>query len=78
MSADQLPLPTDMPVRERLAAHIVCRRCHRALHDPLSRLLRIGPECRRPDRAVRRCEVEQEELPGLSGGGCPEKMPDAT
>lgn len=61
---DQLPLPTG-PVRERLAVHVRCRRCNRLLHDPESRLLRLGRECRGQGAVGRRHEVEQDELPGM-------------
>jgi hypothetical protein len=61
---DPLPLP-DSPVRGQLAGRVSCRRCHRPLHDPESRLLRLGPECRNPDRRARRHEVEQDTIPGV-------------
>jgi hypothetical protein len=61
---DQLPLPSP-EAQGQLAARVTCRRCHRPLHDPESRLLRLGPECRDPDRHTRRHDVEQDQLPGL-------------
>ena len=60
---DQLPLPE--PAQGLLAARVTCRRCRRPLHDPESRLLRLGPECRGADRHTRRHDVEQDQLPGL-------------
>jgi hypothetical protein len=60
----QLPL-ADSPVEGLLAVRVTCRRCHRPLHDPESRMLRLGPECRDPDRHARRHDVEQDRLPGL-------------
>ena len=60
---DQLPLPES--AQGLLPVRVTCRRCHRPLHDPESRLLRLGPECRDPDRRVRRHDVEQDQLPGL-------------
>ncbi|WP_327680028.1 DUF6011 domain-containing protein [Kitasatospora sp. NBC_00458] len=58
------PLPlaaTPGPVRPR----VTCRRCHRPLHDPESRILRLGPECRDPADRVARHEVDQDPLPGI-------------
>ncbi|MGW6912785.1 DUF6011 domain-containing protein [Kitasatospora sp. NPDC054939] len=40
------PLPGTPPEPEPLRARVTCRRCHRPLHDPESRMLRLGPECR--------------------------------
>ncbi|AUY50152.1 DUF6011 domain-containing protein [Streptomyces sp. CB01881] len=60
------PLPgTDAP--EVLRPRVTCRRCHRPLHDPESRMLRLGPECRDPAERVARHEVEQDTLPGMDG-----------
>ncbi|MCG6499007.1 DUF6011 domain-containing protein [Kitasatospora sp. A2-31] len=59
------PLPgtsTVQPLRPR----VTCRRCHRPLHDPESRMLRLGPECRDPAERVPRHEVDQDPLPGLA------------
>ncbi|MFJ9692858.1 DUF6011 domain-containing protein [Kitasatospora sp. NPDC101183] len=59
------PLPgTDTP--EALRPLVTCRRCHRPLHDPESRTLRLGPECRDPDPHTRRYDVPQDPLPGLT------------
>lgn len=60
----QLPLPAEA-VRGRLAARVTCRKCHRPLHDPESRMLRLGPECRDQAERVTRHEVEQDTLPGV-------------
>jgi hypothetical protein len=60
----QLPL-ADEPARGRLAVRVTCRRCHRPLHDPESRMLRLGPECRDLVAPAQRHDVEQDELPGL-------------
>ena len=65
MTASPDPLPLPDPVQGLPSARVVCRRCHRPLHDPESRLLRLGPECRDPDRHTRRRDVEQDTLPGL-------------
>ncbi|MEK2488436.1 DUF6011 domain-containing protein [Kitasatospora purpeofusca] len=63
-AADPDPLPgTD--TRELVRPRVTCRRCHRPLHDPESRILRLGPECRDPAERVTRHEVEQDALPGL-------------
>ncbi|MGW4891388.1 DUF6011 domain-containing protein [Kitasatospora sp. NPDC004240] len=51
-----------------LRARVTCRRCHRPLHDPESRILRLGPECRDPAERVPRHEVPQEPIPGVDGG----------
>lgn len=61
---DHLPLPTE-PVRERLRVRVNCRRCHRPLHDPEPRLLRLGPECRQPDARTARRDIDQDTLPGV-------------
>ena len=61
---DPLPLP-DTTAQGLLAVRVTCRRCHRPLHDPESRELRLGPACRDPDRHVRRHDVDQDALPGL-------------
>ncbi|WP_353652347.1 DUF6011 domain-containing protein [Streptomyces sp. CB03911] len=38
--------PVDLfPAQGQLTVRVTCRRCKRALHDPESRLLRLGPEC---------------------------------
>ncbi|MFE9428540.1 DUF6011 domain-containing protein [Kitasatospora sp. NPDC006697] len=50
---------------ERLPAVVTCRGCGRPLHDPESRMLRLGPGCRVEPEPVRRREVAQETLPGL-------------
>lgn len=60
---DQAPLVT-VEGRPGASPTIRCHRCHRVLHDPESRLLRLGPECRDRTERVRRCDVEQETLPG--------------
>ncbi|MFI6156014.1 DUF6011 domain-containing protein [Kitasatospora sp. NPDC051170] len=55
------PLPgTDTP--EVLRPHVTCRRCHRPLHDPESRMLRLGPECRDPSDRTPRYDVAQDPL----------------
>lgn len=59
-----LPL-TDNPVQGRLAARVTCRRCKRALRDPESRLLRLGPECRDHTGHTAHHDVDQDTLPGL-------------
>lgn len=61
---DQPPLPSTQ-TRGRLAVRVTCRRCGRALHDPESRLLRLGRECRRPDGRTARRDVDQDTLPGM-------------
>ncbi|MFD8701206.1 DUF6011 domain-containing protein [Kitasatospora sp. NPDC059648] len=64
------PLPGTDTTRA-LRSRVTCRRCHRPLHDPESRMLRLGPECRDPAERVARFEVEQETLPGVwPGPGC--------
>ncbi|MET8543265.1 DUF6011 domain-containing protein [Kitasatospora sp. NPDC004799] len=58
------PLPgTD--TAQTLRPRVTCRRCHRPLHDPESRMLRLGPECRDPSERVARFDVDQEPLPGV-------------
>ncbi|GAA3004785.1 hypothetical protein GCM10010519_40800 [Streptomyces lactacystinicus] len=58
------PLPgTD--TAQTLRPRVTCRRCHRPLHDPESRMLRLGPECRDPAERVARYDVDQEPLPGM-------------
>ncbi|MEU1289276.1 DUF6011 domain-containing protein [Kitasatospora sp. NPDC005856] len=58
------PLPgTD--TAQTLRPRVTCRRCHRPLHDPESRMLRLGPECRDPAERVARFDVDQEPLPGM-------------
>ncbi|MFF3005123.1 DUF6011 domain-containing protein [Kitasatospora sp. NPDC057940] len=58
------PLPgTDTP--EAIRPRVTCRRCHRPLHDPESRILRLGPECRDPAERVARFDVDQDPLPGI-------------
>ncbi|MCX4744306.1 DUF6011 domain-containing protein [Kitasatospora sp. NBC_01287] len=53
-------------VQERLAELVTCRGCGRLLHDPESRMLRLGPGCRHTGgEPVRRHEVAQDALPGL-------------
>ncbi|MGW2398898.1 DUF6011 domain-containing protein [Kitasatospora sp. NPDC001664] len=42
-----------------------CRRCGRPLHDPESRILRLGPGCRGPEEGTRVVPGEQDSLPGL-------------
>jgi hypothetical protein len=44
---------------------VTCRRCHRPLHDPESRTLRLGPECRTSRADAGRYDVEQDALPGM-------------
>ncbi|TWE17083.1 DUF6011 domain-containing protein [Kitasatospora atroaurantiaca] len=51
--------------QEQLAVHVRCRRCRRPLHDPESRLLRLGRYCEHRDAQTRRYDVEQDVLPGL-------------
>ncbi|WP_354639841.1 DUF6011 domain-containing protein [Kitasatospora camelliae] len=53
------------PIPPRLPATVRCRRCGRPLHDPESRILRLGRECRRPDEPVRVLPGPQDPLPGL-------------
>lgn len=53
------------PVSARLPERVRCRRCGRLLHDPESRMLRLGRECRQPGDAVRVVPGEQDMLPGL-------------
>ncbi|MFE7593445.1 DUF6011 domain-containing protein [Kitasatospora sp. NPDC057512] len=50
---------------QTLRPRVTCRRCHRPLHDPESRMLRLGPECRDPAERVARYDVDQEPLPGV-------------
>ncbi|WP_371496711.1 DUF6011 domain-containing protein [Kitasatospora sp. NBC_00374] len=57
------------PIPARLPAKVRCLRCGRLLHDPESRMLRLGRECRRPDDAVRVLPGEQDPLPGLDAEG---------
>ncbi|MEU1419551.1 DUF6011 domain-containing protein [Kitasatospora sp. NPDC005751] len=58
------PLPgTDSA--EVVRSRVTCRRCHRPLRDPESRILRLGPECRDPTERVARHEVDQDPLPGF-------------
>ncbi|WP_405013666.1 DUF6011 domain-containing protein [Kitasatospora sp. NBC_01539] len=57
------------PVPQRLPERVSCRRCGRPLHDPVSRMLRLGRECRGPEDAARVVAGEQDTLPGLSAGG---------
>jgi len=64
MSDPQLPLPSGEE-RGRLAVRVTCRRCGRPLHDPESRMLRLGPECRGAAERTARHHVEQQALPGL-------------
>jgi hypothetical protein len=59
------PLPLPEPEHGLLAARVTCRRCHRPLHDPESRTLRYGPECRDAAARVARYDVEQDTLPGM-------------
>ncbi|MFF2040053.1 DUF6011 domain-containing protein [Kitasatospora sp. NPDC058170] len=59
------PLPGTPPEPELLRPHVTCRRCHRPLHDPESRLLRLGPGCRDTAERVPRHHVEQDPLPGM-------------
>ncbi|WP_441246426.1 DUF6011 domain-containing protein [Kitasatospora sp. McL0602] len=56
-----IPLPTPAPP----AVVVRCRRCGRPLHDPESRILRLGRECRGPAEAVHVVPGEQDTLPGL-------------
>lgn len=58
------PLP-GTNTAQTLRPRVTCRRCHRPLHDPESRMLRLGPECRDPAERVARYDVDQEPLPGL-------------
>lgn len=61
----QPPLPLSSEVRGRTASRVACRRCHRPLHDPISRMLRLGPECRTGHAEAQRYDVDQDTLPGL-------------
>lgn len=54
------------PVPQRLPERVRCRRCGRILHDPVSRMLRLGRECRGPEEPVRVVAGLQEPLPGLA------------
>ncbi|MFF4379123.1 DUF6011 domain-containing protein [Kitasatospora sp. NPDC001547] len=58
------PLPGTDTART-LRPRVTCRRCHRPLHDPESRMLRLGPECRDPAERVARFDVDQDPLPGV-------------
>ncbi|GAA2831950.1 MULTISPECIES: DUF6011 domain-containing protein [Kitasatospora] len=53
------------PVPPAPRSTVRCRRCGRPLHDPESRLLRLGPECRTPDPDSGARPGEQDTLPGL-------------
>ncbi|MEW1908886.1 DUF6011 domain-containing protein [Kitasatospora sp. NPDC085895] len=66
------------PVPPRLPERVRCRRCGRLLHDPLSRMLRLGRECRGPQDPVRVVEGEQETLPGLAAPAPTSSAPIAT
>ncbi|WP_329571847.1 DUF6011 domain-containing protein [Kitasatospora sp. NBC_01266] len=59
------PLLPGLAAEERLVARVTCRGCGRLLHDPESRMLRLGPGCRHTGEPVRRHVVEQDALPGL-------------
>jgi Family of unknown function (DUF6011) len=61
----QPPLPLSSEVRGRLAVRVTCRRCGRTLHDPVSRLQRLGPECRTDVAETQRYDVDQDALPGM-------------
>lgn len=61
---EQLPL-ADTPRPAGAARRVECRRCHRALTDPDSRLRRIGPDCEHLIAAARRHDIDQNPLPGL-------------
>ncbi|MFJ1702182.1 DUF6011 domain-containing protein [Kitasatospora sp. NPDC088346] len=54
------------PIPARLPAKVRCLRCGRLLHDPESRMLRLGRECRRPPAPIRVLPGDQDPLPGLS------------
>ncbi|RKT16279.1 hypothetical protein BX285_0611 [Streptomyces sp. 1114.5] len=67
-SPDPAPLPAPLPgtdTARTLRTRVTCRRCHRPLHDPESRMLRLGPECRDPAERVARFDVDQDPLPGV-------------
>ncbi|MFD9130684.1 DUF6011 domain-containing protein [Kitasatospora sp. NPDC059571] len=67
MPDPEVPPPALIPpVPSRLVQRVTCRRCGRPLHDPLSRMLRLGRECRGPEAPVRVVEGEQDALPGLA------------
>lgn len=66
---DPEPIPgTDTDTEQAVRHRVTCRRCHRPLHDPESRILRLGPECRDPAERVARYDVDQEPLPGVDQG----------
>lgn len=66
------PLPSRPGRRDTdpMPSLIRCRHCRRPVHDPLSRMWAMGPECRRRWR-VRiaptppRSDVQQDALPGM-------------
>ncbi|AUG76899.1 hypothetical protein CFP65_2039 [Kitasatospora sp. MMS16-BH015] len=58
------PAPLPLPTTPK-APPVLCRRCHRPLHDPESRLLRLGPTCRDPEDPTRVLPGDQDTLPGL-------------
>ncbi|MER5638549.1 DUF6011 domain-containing protein [Kitasatospora sp. NPDC002227] len=58
------PAPLPIPATPS-APTVLCRRCHRPLHDPESRLLRLGPNCRGPEDPTHVVPGEQDTLPGL-------------
>ncbi|MDH6109535.1 hypothetical protein P3T36_000306 [Kitasatospora sp. MAP12-15] len=62
-SAEQPALLPSGPAT--LPTVVRCRRCGRVLRDPEARMLRLGKECRGPERAVRVVAGEQEPLPGV-------------
>jgi hypothetical protein len=53
------PVPPSPPARPAL---LRCRRCGRPLHDPESRILRLGPGCRGPEDATHVVPGEQDTL----------------
>ncbi|WP_431678231.1 DUF6011 domain-containing protein [Kitasatospora sp. KL5] len=62
------------PVPSRLPERVRCRRCGRALHDPVSRMLRLGRECRalhdpvsRMLRLGRECRGPQDPVRVVAG-----------
>jgi len=53
------------PIPPLLPETVRCRRCGRPLHDPESRMLRLGRECRGPEDPTHVLRGDQDPLPGL-------------